>query len=348
MNLSNYDKFTTLNTDNSINNKSKISIPYVYFFLYIIIASALCIIYHIKIIEPFNWNAPNSINAVMGFETAKPYQFRLLIPFLFKLIEPIYLFYGKYFFTLYNIIIIFLIQYVFYKLLAELFESSRYLYLYSLVIIYPIIWNYIILNQSFQYYDFTAILLFTAGLYFIVKENLLWFYVIFILGIINKETAGYLIFAYGLFNYKRLFTRKIITNLFLLGIIFISFKIFLGYIFINNPGDNFEIGYYENLNILSNLFSNKIYFKNIFLNYGGLYIFAVLLFITGKFLNFKNKKALFMNLTIIPYYILGIFITYITEVRVYTEIIPMIAILFLIYLSNYKIFKLNQILMNDK
>ena len=43
-----------------------------------------------------------------------------------------------------------------------------------------------------------------------------------------------------------------------------------------------------------------------------------------------------MNLAIVPYYIFGIFITYITEVRVYTELIPMITTLFLIFLSSFK------------
>ncbi len=103
-----------------------------------------------------------------------------------------------------------------------------------------------------------------------------------------------------------------------------------------HPGDSFEVGYYENIRIVENLFTNKTLLKNLLLNFGGLYIFVILLFVTGSWKKFPDRRKLFMNLAIVPYYIFGIYITYITEVRVYTELIPMITTLFLIYLSNFK------------
>jgi hypothetical protein len=117
-------------------------------------------------------------------------------------------------------------------------------------------------------------------------------------------------------------------------------KLTLGYLFRNNPGDNFEIGYYENIRIISSLFSNRVLFKQAFLNFGGLYIFIILLFISGWWKRYPDKRKLMVNLTIIPYFIFGIYLTYVTEVRVYTELIPMITTLFLIYLSNFKRFGL--------
>ena len=160
--------------------------------------------------------------------------------------------------------------------------------------------------------------------------------VIFIIGVINKETIGYLIFSYLLYNYKIIFSKKIILNTAILGVIFVGVKLLFNYIFRNNPGDPFEIGYYENIRIVSELFGNKVLMKNLALNFGGLYIFVILLFITGAWLKYPNRSLVFVNLAIIPYYIFGIYITYITEVRVYTELIPMITTLFLVYLSNIK------------
>lgn len=141
-----------------------------------------------------------------------------------------------------------------------------------------------------------------------------------------------------LYNYKIIFTKKIIINTAILGVIFVGVKLYMNYVFRNNPGDPFEIGYYENIRIVKELFSNKTLLKNLALNYGGLYVFVILLFVTGAWLKFPDRRLIYVNLEIVPYYIFGIYITYITEVRVYTELIPMITTLFLIYLSTIKWF----------
>lgn len=317
-------------------SRGKDEIPWAFIFIYLGLSIVLCYLYHKKIVGPVDWNAPNSINAVASFETAKPYQFRLLMPLLFKLTGPLFTLYGKYLYSAYNVVIVLAVQMVFYKLLCTYFIDKKRLLWFAPVILYPILFNYVILNQSFQYYDFTAILFFTIGLYYIANEKFIPLLIIFVLAVVNKETAGYLIFAYLLYNYKTLFTRKIILNTFLLGAIFLGWKLLLSYIFRNNPGDGFEVGYYENIRIVKELFSNKVLLKNLALNFGGLYIFVILLFITGAWKKFPNRKLLFMNLAIVPYYIFGIYITYITEVRVYTELIPMITTLFLIYLSTFE------------
>jgi len=311
-------------------------IPYGYLGLYLLLSVVICYLYYIKIVAAADLNAPNSLNAVATFNTAKPYQFRLLMPVIFDFFKPLHAVYGKYLYNAWNVAAVLLIQVVFYKLLCGYFKNKKYLLWLAPVILYPILFNYIILNQSFQYYDFTAILLFTVGLYYIMNRNTTAFFIFFVIAIINKETAGYLIFAYMLFNYKELFTKRVILNTAILGAIFIGYKLLLGYIFRSNPGDSFEIGYYENIRIVNELFSNKTLLKNLALNFGGLYIFTILLFITGLWRKYPDKRKVFMNLAIVPYYIFGIFITYITEVRVYTELIPMITVLFLIFLSSFK------------
>ena len=79
--------------------------------------------------------------------------------------------------------------------------------------------------------------------------------------------------------------------------------------------------------------------KNLGFNFGALYIFVLLLFITGRWKQYPDRRKIFANLAFIPYILLGVFITYFTEVRVYTELIPMVSLLFIIYLSTIR--KLN-------
>jgi hypothetical protein len=207
------------------------------------------------------------------------------------------------------------------------------------VILYPILWNYVLINQTYQYYDFTSILIFLIGLYYIIKEKLDAFIILFIIGVLNKETSGYLIFVYILYNYKALFTKKHFLRTGLLVLIYVLVKGLLSYIFRNNPGDTVELCMYQNMKFFTLITTSKIYFRNLALNFGGLYIFLFLLFLTGRWKKFRLRPLLYINLAFLPNIILGYFVTYYDEVRVYAEFIPLVTTIFLVYLSTFK--KLN-------
>jgi hypothetical protein len=303
----------------------------------------LVYLYYLKVISYADFNGPSSMNAVAAFETFKPYQFRLLMPVLFMLFKPLTFIPEKGIYAAYSIIVVYFLLLVYYNFLCKYFDDKQKLFYWTPVILYPMLWNYVILNQSFQYYDFTTILIFTIGLYFIVTENFAGLLIIYIIGIINKESVVYLAFSYLLFNYKDIFTKKVILNTLFLGIILIVFKVLTSYLFKNNPGDTFEVGWHENLRILLNLFNNRVFMKNLGLNFGGLYILVILLFISGRWKKFPDKRLIFLNLAFIPYLLLGFYMIYFTEVRVYTELIPMITTLSIVFISSFEKFKLKHI-----
>jgi hypothetical protein len=314
-------------------------IPIAWHLVYILLAAVVGYLYYKKIVLGADPEAANSIDAVLSFSTGKPYQFRLFVPFLFALFKPVSFISQHVIFGIYNSAVLYILLLAYHKLLCLFFSNKKLILIFAPVILYPILWNYILLNETFQYYDFTAVLICTLGLYFIVREKFGIFRLILFIGLLNKESAAYLIFSYLLFNYKNIFTKKIIFNTAIIAAMIILVKVALGYIFKNNPGDNVEITYGGNFEIISSLFSNRIYLRSIALNYGALYIFAVMLFVTGVWKKFPDRRLVLLNLTIVPYYILGILVTYISEVRVYAELIPMITTLFLIYLSSFN--KLN-------
>ncbi|HEY3252242.1 MAG TPA: hypothetical protein VGK25_14125 [Ignavibacteria bacterium] len=316
-------------------------IPVSYHLLYFLLAAAVVYFYYIKIVYQTDLNFFNSINAVQSFESRKPYQFRLLVPFIFFLFKPLeFIISQREIITGFFVIVVYLTVVVYQKILAQYFQNKKAVLFLAPVILYPILWNYVILNQGYQFYDFMAILIFITGLYFIIKDNFTGLLVTFGAGIFNKETAGYLVFAYLLFNYKIVFTKKIIINTFLLTAVFFAIKLPLGYIFRNNPGDPVELCMNENINIIKNIFSNYVYLKNVVLNFGGLYIFIFLLFLSRRWKHFPSRKLLFINLAFSPNILLGFFVTCYSEVRVYAEFVPLITTLFLIYLSTFKKFNL--------
>lgn len=312
-------------------------VPLSFHLLYLLLAGVLCYLYYLRVILPSDPDSPNSINSVLTFNTGKPYQYRLLIPFVFLIFKPLSFIPDKTLFLIFSTVIVYLIQLQYHKLLSGYFENNKRLLLFTPLILYTILFNYVILNQSFQYYDMTAILICIIGLYYIVTEKFTAFVLVFLIGLFNKESAAYLIFSYVLFNYREFFTFRVIGRTALLAAIIVAVKLSLGYIFRINPGDNFEIGYYENIRFAGSLFSEWKYFKPVFFNFGGIYIFAVLLFVLGWWKRFPRRRMLMANLTIVPFYVLGIFMTYIIEVRVYTELVPMITTVFLIYLSNFEL-----------
>jgi hypothetical protein len=202
------------------------------------------------------------------------------------------------------------------------------------------LWNYIIINQSYQYYDFLSILLFTLGLYYIINEKFTALLILFVIALFNKETIGYLVAAYLLFNYKNIFKWKIIRNAGLMVLCYIIIKAALAYIFRNNIGDNVQLCMDENNNVIKTVFTNRVIFKQVFLNFGGLYVFVFLLFLSGRWKKLPSRRKLFLCLAFLPNIFLGYFVTYFNEVRVYSEFIPLITTLFLIYISTFPKFNL--------
>lgn len=322
-------------------------IPLAVHAVYSLLSLTVCFLYFQKIISIYDFNSANSISAVASFDTIKPFQFRLLIPLIFKLFSPFSFVTSKIFFTVYSCIVLYLLLIIYYLLISEYFKNAILNFFLAPAILYPIVWNYILLNQTFQYYDFTAILLFTLGMYFIIKNNFKWTLIIFIIAILNKESAVYLIFSYLLFNYRQVFTKKIIFNTAILAVIFIAYKAALSYIFRYNQGDDIESCLRRNIQILKEITFDFTTIKIILLNFGLLYIFAALLFITGKFKHFENKNLIYINLTIIPYFVIGIFVVYFTEIRVYAELIPLFTTLTLVYLSSFKSLRFNNIEENE-
>lgn len=109
--------------------------------MYLVLSIVICYLYHKKIVAPYDWNAPNSMNAVGTFETSKPYQFRLLMPLVFGFFKPIAMLYGKYLYSAYNVVIVFMIQVVYYKLLCRYFHNKKLMLWIAPVILYTMLFK---------------------------------------------------------------------------------------------------------------------------------------------------------------------------------------------------------------
>jgi hypothetical protein len=113
---------------------------------------------------------------VLNFEALKPIQFRVLIPFIFKGIQSIvFLVYpipDKALFFIITISLCYFILLSFYFLLNEYFKSKATNCWLAAIIIYPMVWNYVIMNGQFFYMDFSVLLVIILGFYAIVRKSI--------------------------------------------------------------------------------------------------------------------------------------------------------------------------------
>ena len=236
-----------------------------------------------------------------------------------------------------NILLMFFIMLAFRKLIkafAFFPEMIADLLPLGLVLIIPIFYEY-----SVFIYDFSHLLLFTLGLYYLYKQNWPVYLIVLGLGILNKETMimlAVIFFVYYLTILpRRLFIKLLIGQL----AIFIVIKLALYLVFVNNPGVFMEEHFMRNIHHLANLsnyFRFETFPKGMLLPFMinipwprglnvimfGLLIYFIIYAWRSKPL-FLRKSTAYFGITLI----LAVIWSYINELRSYYDFLPIIYIL---------------------
>lgn len=181
------------------------------------------------------------------------------------------------------------------------------------------------LPTMFQYYsyiyDFPTLFLFTLGLLLMIKHKWSYFLVLFFISCFNKETVILLTMIFAIHFYKnekvnyRLYFQLLAVQL----IIFISVKILLYFLFLNNPGGLVEFHLLDRNYLIFNGYS--------------LTAFVVwLIIILAIFSKWKAKPEFLRDALwiAVPLVILTFFLGYLDELRDYYEVFP-IAFLLIAY-----------------
>lgn len=307
---------------------------------YLMISFTLCYVYYHKFITRADFYSPESsggIYAVLNGEALKPVQFRILIPLIFKAAQSVIFLVktipDKALFFIITIMLCYLILFSFYLLLGQYFKGRAMNCWLASIIIYPMLWNLVIMNGQFFYMDFSILLIIILGFYCIAAEKYNLLLLVFFLGVLNHPSVGYLIIAFLLYNYRSLFRLKTIIYTAVMSIMYIGiyrvmdayFPSTAGYFIIYNLPRNLEI-----LHILP----MHIILRDVFFNFGGLHLFVIMFFISGAWKRYRGP-LLYVNLVIIPYVISVLINFSIEEIRNYVTIIPFVLILTLLFLSSF-------------
>jgi len=178
------------------------------------------------------------------------------------------------------------------------------------------------LPPMFQYYsyiyDFPTLFLFTLGLFFLKKQKWNYFLLLFFISCFNKETTILLTLIFAIHFYKsdnvnRKFYYQLITAQLL---IFISIKILLYILFLDNPGGFVEFHLLDRNYLIFNGYS--------------LITFVVwLIIIIATFSKWKVKPKFLKDALWIalPLVIFTLFLGFLDELRDYYEVFPIVLLL---------------------
>jgi hypothetical protein len=219
-------------------------------------------------------------------------------------------------------------------LLGEYFKSKAMNCWLSAIIIYPMMWNYVIMNGQFFYMDFSILLIIILGFYCIVSEKYSWLLFVFLAGVLNHPSVGYLIIAFLLYNYKRLFTVKTIIYTAIMSVMYIGIYKMMDSYFPSTEGYFIIYNLPRNLGLAHEL-PLHIILRDLIFNFGGLHIFLVIFLFSGAWKKYKSP-LLYINLVIIPY-VISVAVNFsVEEIRNYITIIPFVLILALLFLSTFE------------
>lgn len=308
---------------------------------YFMISLTLCYLYYHKFISRADFFSPTSsgaIYAVLDGSAIKPIQFRILIPLIFKAVQAVIFVVktipDKAIFFLITITLCYMILFSFYLLLGQYFKGKAMNCWLAAIIIYPMIWNFVIMNGQFFYMDFSILLIIILGFYSIVSEKYNWLLVVFFLGVLNHPSVGYLIPAFLLYNYRKLFKLKTIIYTLAMSVMYVAIYKIMDAYFPSTEGYFVIYNLPRNLSLFSFL-PLHIIIRDLLFNFGGLHFFVLLLFLSGVWKRFRGP-LLYINLVIIPY-VISVMINFsIEEIRNYITIIPFVLILVLLFLSSFE------------
>ena len=258
-----------------------------------------------------------TIDMLVNFRADRPFQYRILTIWFIRLAHSLtgmkathicfMTTFGATFFTL-----------VVYRKYLELFFTKREAFIGSLAIIYVMLWNYPILAPLYYPYDIPGIFFFVVGLILIYKHKMAWYYPVFLLACLNRESAGFLIAAY-LFTTVAL-RKPAVIALHCVGqlLIWLAVKYAVTVKFAGNPGVSFENHLADNAHFLGQLFRLELNTLPFVFAYG--LVWPLILVGWARHPAFVKR----LLLTLIPYHIGMYIVANLWETRQYSEMIPVL------------------------
>ncbi|GAB4317992.1 MAG: hypothetical protein Kow0074_06950 [Candidatus Zixiibacteriota bacterium] len=256
----------------------------------------------------------------------KPFQFRMLVPWLASGLAATGLVDLLRAYQLIDVLSVIGLFYAFRYLLSDHLSGTA-LTLGSFLVFYALPWNYLLPRDLplILPYDIAAVAFFTLGLALLKRHRWRWFYPLFVVACLNRETMVFLVVVLVAVEYGRVPMRSIGIHAGAMVGIWLAVKFVMGAMYAGNPGNALEL-YHVNsdvLHITTNIERLLIprHLLLVLSNFG----FAWLIVLVGyhRIHDRFIRRALWMA----PLFVLMIFIVgNINEIRVFGELLPVVML----------------------
>jgi hypothetical protein len=301
---------------------------------------------------------PGSFTAISEHTAHKVFQTRLLVTTLANLLEPslpilIELFqwavpYPIDYEVILQLLNVFFLVVLLVSLPRLLLNIEIFVHpAFSFIIFIPVSWNFIFLNGLidgaglYYPYDIPSLCFFTLGLLLFLEKKWCWFYVVFILALLNRESACFISIAGFSLSVRFLSpsfrkwikeNNNLICQISIQFILWIVSRIYLSFKFKDNPGEFFEQPH-SMIEFLSKILTgethwamqNPLWFLSLFFGFWILPIFGF------KYLNSPSKRLMIVG----TIYLFTLTLrSNMMETRVYNELNVILTILVICVLHN--------------
>lgn len=245
-----------------------------------------------------------------------PYQFRVLIPWTVGAVMALPFISGGVEMELFR-----LVEFSFLFVLAISFRAFLMLFwpnLLSSSMLTCLLFYVLPFNTLYTYwypYDIPAVAFFVLGLILLYRQQWAWYYPLFILATLNRETSLFLTGIFILTLWGKMPVRQILGHVAAQLFIWLAIKAMLQSLYPSNMGSTFQLTFFENLQTLFQSFSALW----LVTNWGMLW---VLVLVGWR----KLQDPFLQRALLIVHPFLGIMfvVGQIDELRIYTELIPLI------------------------
>jgi hypothetical protein len=102
------------------------------------------------------------------------------------------------------------------------------------------------LVKDAKIYDFATVATFTFCLVLLHRRQLTWFYFVYFLACLNRETAFLLTIFFAVHFFRKMETKRYTTSLIIQVLIFLSVRLTMLIAFRHNPGVNAQFNFFKN------------------------------------------------------------------------------------------------------
>ncbi len=266
-----------------------------------------------------------ALNALADGMAPKPFQYRILVPWLAGAMS------GHGWGGLVDwyrgieIAALVGLYYSFRLLIAQFVERAATLL--SFTVFYALVWNILLPRDrpALLPYDLTAVALMTICVVLTVRRQWLWYYPLFLLGVLNRETILFCTFFFLLSNWKQMSRGRLTLHLVAQVVLWVGVKLILMSLYGDNRGQDFE--YYHTSTTLPHWQTNLEMLLNwrFFIMVASAFGFIWVLIPVG-WRRLVNPTLRQLPLVTVPYFVVLLFLGNLNELRAYAEILPFVLV----------------------